>query len=128
MTRPRQYSLDCLRIIATVLIVFHHYQQVTGAYFQGKINFSGGRFYFGYVVEFFFLLSGFFMYSYVRKIQKEDLAFRQYIERRFVRLLPLVLISGIAYEIFLYYYTEVIGQSWFDISISIWGARWLGFC
>lgn len=60
----RNYSLDVLRIIATVLIVFHHYQQATGAFFEGCLNFFNGRFYFGYIVEFFFLLSGFFMVNY----------------------------------------------------------------
>ena len=62
MGNERKYSLDVLRIIATILIVFHHYGQVTGLYLEGHINYWNGRFYFGYVVEFFFLLSGYFMY------------------------------------------------------------------
>ena len=59
MGNERKYSLDVLRIIATILIVFHHYGQVTGLYLEGHINYWNGRFYFGYVVEFFFLLSGY---------------------------------------------------------------------
>lgn len=54
MGNERRYSLDALRIIATILIIFHHYQQVIGGYFEGHINFWNGRFYFGYIVEFFF--------------------------------------------------------------------------
>ena len=51
-THNRDYSLDILRIAATILIVFHHYQQCTGAFFEGRLNFYNGRFYFGYIVEF----------------------------------------------------------------------------
>lgn len=53
MGNERKYSLDVLRIIATILIIFHHYGQVTGLYLEGHINYWNGRFYFGYVVEFF---------------------------------------------------------------------------
>lgn len=35
----RLYSLDVLRIVATICIVFHHYQQITGAFFEGGLNF-----------------------------------------------------------------------------------------
>lgn len=34
MGNKRSYSLDVLRIIATILIIFHHYQQVTGAFLR----------------------------------------------------------------------------------------------
>ena len=50
MTNERKYSLDVLRILATVLIVFHHYGQVTGLYLEGHVNYWNGRFYFGYMV------------------------------------------------------------------------------
>lgn len=43
----RNFSLDFLKIVATIGIIFHHWQQVTGAYFENHINFYNGRFYWG---------------------------------------------------------------------------------
>lgn len=116
----RKYSLDVLRIIATILIVFHHYQQVTGVYYEGHINFYNGRFYFGYVVEFFFLLSGYFMWRYVEKIEN-GLSFPKFFAPRALRLLPLVFIGGITYEVLLYIYQQTCGGDWFGVSITVWG-------
>lgn len=120
MTNERKYSLDVLRILATVLIVFHHYGQVTGLYLEGHVNYWNGRFYFGYMVEFFFLLSGYFMYRYVEKIHK-GLTFKKFFLPRALRLLPLVLISGVVYEVLLGIYQKVCGGDWFGISITVWG-------
>ena len=33
--RQRIGGLDVLKVIATILIVFHHYQQITGAFWEG---------------------------------------------------------------------------------------------
>lgn len=38
--KKRNYALDFLKGIATIAILFHHYQQVTGAVFH--YNFLGG--------------------------------------------------------------------------------------
>lgn len=115
----RTGSLDFLRIIATILIVFHHFQQVTGARFGG-IDFYGGNFNYGLIVEFFFVLSGFFMFRYITRI-KQGLSFKKFILKRVTRLLPLVLISSIVYCIFLYFYSLIYQDSWHGVSISVWG-------
>ena len=120
MGNERRYSLDVLRIIATILIIFHHYGQVTGLYLEGHINYWNGRFYFGYVVEFFFLLSGYFMYRYIGKITN-GLTFKKFFLPRALRLLPLVFISGITYEVLLGIYQKVCGGDWFGVSITVWG-------
>lgn len=124
MTEERYYSLDFLKIIATIGIIFHHWQQVTGAYFENHINFCNGRFYWGYLVELFFVLSGFFCYRYIRKI-REGMDFKAFILRRIKRLLPMVAITAIAYEINLYFYyslyTQGVEGSWFGVTITFWG-------
>ena len=58
--KERYYNLDLIKSIAAVFIVFHHYQQMANVKFDG-INFFGGSFYWGYLVELFFLISGFVM-------------------------------------------------------------------
>ena len=112
--------MDILRIAATILIIFHHYQQTTGAFFEGHVNYYNGRMYFGYIVEFFFLLSGYLMYRYVQKIQN-GLSFREYYVPKFLRFAPMVLISGITYEMLLWYYTTICGKDWCGLSVTIWG-------
>lgn len=58
----RYYNLDLIKVVASILIVFHHYKQLSGAVFNG-INLFGGDFYWGYLVELFFVISGFVMAS-----------------------------------------------------------------
>lgn len=115
----REYSLDLIRIIATILIVFHHYQQVTGAVFD-SINFWNGKFYFGYMVELFFILSGYFMYKYIAKIKKGE-SFSGFYKKRFLRLFPLMLFGAIMYEIFIIIYQRVYNELWFGIHPTLWG-------
>lgn len=119
MEKNRSYSLDFLKIIATILIVFHHYQQILNIEFKG-INFYGGKFYFGYLVEFFFLVSGFLMFNYIEKI-KVGLTFKDFFIRRIIRLMPLIIIAAISYEILLYIYPKVFGDYFYNLKPDFWG-------
>lgn len=117
----RFYSLDIFKIIATIFIVFHHYQQISRVYFQNQVNFFGGKFNFGYMVELFFILSGFFMFSYIKKI-KDGLSFKEFYFRRAKRLLPPVVVSAITYVILLFIYEKIYLQAWsFGRQPSLWG-------
>lgn len=78
----REYSLDLLKILATIMIVFHHYQQGEEVVFS-HWNFFNGKFYFGWLVELFFMLSGYFMFRYVEKIQN-GLSFKQFYLKRYL--------------------------------------------
>lgn len=114
----RIYSLDFLRIVAAVFIIFHHYQQLTGVFFTGELNFHGGNFDFGYLVELFFILSGFLAYNIV---DKKELSFSEFFLSKLKRLLPLVFISCIVYEIFLFLYKREGNGFWIlGPDISIW--------
>lgn len=114
----REYSLDTLKIAATIGIVFHHYQGNVGATFK-YINFSGGRFYFGHLVELFFILAGYFMYTYIKKIKK-GLTFKDFIVKRIMRLLPLLMVSTIAFCVIILIYRRVLGSNYYGVSISLW--------
>ena len=114
----RNYGLDIIKIFATILIVFHHYQQITGAVFN-RINFYNGRFPFGYIVELFFVISGYVIAPYIDKVLKDNLSMKEFLKKRFARLFPLVIISAIVYEVLIYIY--ILGQSWFGIQPTLWG-------
>ena len=74
--RERNYALDFLKIAATVTIFIYHYQQLLDVKFP-RFNIYGGRFDASCLVELFFLLSGYFMCTYERKI-KEGLDFKTF--------------------------------------------------
>lgn len=116
----RNYSLDFLKICATILIVLHHYQQVSGARFE-YVNFYEGRFYFGYIVELFFVLSGYFISRYSEKI-KGGAKFSEFFKRRAARLLPLVSIAVVCFDILMLIYKRVFGASWLNIEVTLWGS------
>lgn len=104
--QKRDYSLDFIKIIATIIIVFHHYQQVTGVIFDRGINFYNGIFYFGYVVELFFIISGYLMFDYIEKIYS-GLDFKNFFTKRFIRIFPMMVNAAIFYEFFLVIYQNI---------------------
>lgn len=116
----RNYGIDLLKIISTVLILFHHYQQVTGAYFS-SINFFQGKFYFGYIVELFFVISGYVVYPYIRMIYKDEIDLKLFYWKKFKRFFPMVAFGAIVYEILLYIYVYILHNNWFDIYPTLWG-------
>jgi peptidoglycan/LPS O-acetylase OafA/YrhL len=98
----RKYSLDFLKITATTFILFHHYQQYIGRSTDG-LNFVDGKFYFGYMVELFFILSGFFMFPYVDRIYK-GLTFKEFYIPRIKRLVPMLALTAVAFQAFAFIY------------------------
>ena len=93
----RIYSIDFLRVIASIFIVMYHYQIFGGYFIPGGLNFAGGRFDFSTMVEFFFLSAGFFEVS-ISKCR--EMSFRKFFIPKAVRLIPQVALSVVVYEIF----------------------------
>lgn len=115
----RQYSLDFLKVIATVLILFHHYQQFISGSFDTGINFYGGKYNFGCMVELFFILSGYFMYPYIEKIE-QGMLLKDFFIPRYVRLIPMVAVSAFAYQFLVLVHIKTVGIAWFMDSFSLW--------
>lgn len=98
----RIYNLDILKILAAVGIVCHHYQQLSGVYFTKGINFYGGVFSFGSLVELFFIISGVLMAMTVKP--SETINIVKQIKKRLIRILPMTALSVIVmYIIYLIY-------------------------
>ena len=122
MKDSRKVLPDILRVVLTALILFHHYQQLTGTFFYRGINFYGGKFYFGYIVEFFFLMSGFFMVPYVTKIQ-EKMSFPTFFGKRLIRLLPSLIVTTVLYDVALFFYVRLCnGTLRYPTDINIFGS------
>lgn len=121
MKTERSYGLDFLKVLATIGIVFHHFQQVTGAVYEKHINFWGTWFYWGYLVEFFFILSGYFMYKYIDVIYDQKIHLSEWFLNRAKRLLPMVAISAVVYELVILAYYFLHDQSWMGIQVTVWG-------
>ena len=111
----RIYSLDLLRVFAIIMIILHHYQQLTGAWFGGKYSFLR----FGVAVEFFFVVSGFLTYKYV---ENKEILFPEFIVNKAMRLLPMVTITSISYEALLYVFNRVCQTQWpLGNNLTVWG-------
>lgn len=107
----RLCGLDFVKIIATLFIVLHHYQQAHQVYFENGINFYYGKFYFGWLVELFFVISGFVMLPYVERI-KNGLDFKKYFGGRYFRFQPLMAISVGACAFLLYLFKIMYLRPW----------------
>lgn len=117
----RNYSLDFLKILAAIGIVFHHFQATTGAQYDYFINFHGGWFNWGYLVELFFIISGYFMYRYIPVIQEGKVTLLDFWKKRALRLLPMAAISVIVFEIILLIHNTVHGSNLWGMEVSLWG-------
>lgn len=122
----RDYSLDVLKIVGTILIIFHHYQQITGAVFS-RINFWNGTFTFGYLVEMFFLISGFLMLNYISKIEN-GLSFKDFFVRRWLRFAPTVTFAAVSEQVFIIFYKKLYGESFFGLEPSLGGSIVASLC
>ena len=106
LPKGRNGAIDFLRFAASVILVLHHYQQVNNVFIDNGVNFYSGHFYWGFLVDLFFMISGFFLISSSDRITDGTLKFKDYYLHKCVRLLPLVSLAGVIYFFvnnFLYY-------------------------
>lgn len=115
MDKIRFYNLDILKLVSAILIVFHHYQQLTNIRFN-FINFYGGIIPFGFIVELFFMISGFLM----AMTYKRDGKLFGKIGKRLLRLMPMASISVIVCLIIEFIYKVKMGNT------LLWD-RWYSF-
>lgn len=100
--KKQEGSLNLLKLLAASIIVFHHFQQLSGASFPGRLNFAGGSFYWGYMVELFFMLSGYFTLHYLEDPSFAEKGYFRFIFGKYLRFLPLLALTGAVTAIVLY--------------------------
>lgn len=116
--KSRYSELDFIKIIATALIVCHHFQQVLEIKFD-YINFYYGRFNFGYLVEMFFIISGICSHRWVEQVQQKG--FIEFYKKRILRLLPLTALSVVLNAAFMLGYNQCFGEWLYGVVPSIKG-------
>lgn len=127
----RIYSLDFLRILAIVGILIYHFQQIfdyTPAYFP---NLHTGNFNASYLVEFFFILSGFLSLRDSKRLlgnssvsnNADAVSLASYIKQKAKRLLPVIFLPCIAYTVISYIFRSMLGNGgwYFDTVVDIPG-------
>lgn len=118
--KSRDGSLDFLKTAATICIVFHHYQQSTGAQFAKGINFYSGKFSFADLVELFFVISGFLMLAYEDRI-RNGLSFPVFFAKRHLRFLPLMTLGAFVWELFIELHNLFFRKLFQNQTASVWG-------
>lgn len=107
MQKERNYTLDFIKVLSALFIVLHHYWQITNIQTSKGINFYGGYITWGYIVELFFVISGFLMYKYIKIISERKISVKEWYLKRALRLLPMVVISVLVYDIALCVYHKI---------------------
>lgn len=117
----RNYSLDIIKIVATVVILLHHYQQVFNVRFDKGINYYGGSFSFGWFVELFFVISGFVIAKYEDPIKNYRISFRQFFLKRYLRFFPLLPMSCILFEFVAGTYNNIADSAFLKMNVDLFG-------
>lgn len=108
----RFYTLDFLKFIGALLILQHHYQLNTG------LVIIGGNFYWGFIVEFFFLVSGFLAVNSIEKVKQQT--FRNFLANKFSRLYPMAIITVLGYAIGEWIFYRQTGLWYRNVDVGLW--------
>ena len=112
---PTSFYNRPIKFVSAILIIFHHYQQDLEITLSG-INFCNGGFYFGYLVELFFIISGFLAASGIEKTEKQD--FGEFFINKAIRIYPMAWISILVCTVVLMLY-KLTFNNWLE-TVGIW--------
>jgi len=116
-TKERHYSLDAIKFVASIMLMFHHYQQFSGLSFT-YINFHNGKIYMGYLVELFFLLSGFF--AATLNTGEKKVTFADYMKKKMIRLYPMCMLATLVYALAAWVYRFTMQVWWKGCPLGLW--------
>ncbi|WP_020006084.1 acyltransferase family protein [Brachyspira innocens] len=95
------YSIEFIRFLFLIAILIAHASYLTGQTipYRGDISIA---------VNFFFLISGYFLYF---EVQNKNISFKNFVIKKIIRLLPLCVLSSLLHIIL--YYSGVIKQPFY---------------
>lgn len=96
-TGKREYALDVLKTLIIITVLVHHYQSKFNVSF-GPLDFGNGKFYFGFMAEILFIISGYFSVSAIEKIQN-GMSFKKYFSGKYLRIVPVAAICTAVYSL-----------------------------
>lgn len=108
----RFYTLDFLKFVGALLILQHHYQLNTG------LLIIGGKFYWGFIVEFFFLVSGFLAVNSIEKVKQQS--FGKFLINKFSRLYPMAIVTVLGYAVGEWIFYRLTGLWYRDVDVGLW--------
>ncbi len=111
----KYYPLDFLKFIGAFLILLHHYEGNTELVL---LSVFGKNFYWGLIVEFFFLVSGFLAANSIEKARNQS--FVDFISNKIGRLYPMAIITVIFYAVGEWIYFNITGIWYRDVYVGIW--------
>lgn len=115
--QKRYYTLDLIIFICSILILLHHFEQVFDIRFR-YLDLNHSSFYFGYLVELFFIISS-FLSSEKRKIST-DQSFRSYFRHKIIRLYPMCFLSITMILVINFLSIFINGYSLITDGLGIW--------
>ncbi|HEY3638896.1 MAG TPA: acyltransferase [Rhizomicrobium sp.] len=131
MTAKRLYSLDVLRGVAALAIIFWHWQHFFGLHGTWEAGWSRGQepgyalfkplFEEGWVaVDIFFAVSGFvFFWLYLEPVRKREIGAAKFALQRFSRLYPLYFVTLLAAAALQFTFHQATGN-WFIFDANDW--------
>lgn len=119
-TKERSYALDFIKVIATTIILFHHYQQIGRVWYENHPNFFyNPHFDWSLMVELFFAISGFFAF---KSQSATKMRLGSYLSGKLYRLLPLMACSTVVYAVLSYVHVIFHHEPWFFSKYpNLWG-------
>ena len=117
--KPTYYpSFDLLKFFCAILIVLHHYQMVFGFWLEGRLNFNNGYFYFGLMVELFFIISG--ILSENSFYRSPLSSFTSFFSKKYMRFFPMCFITVTIYTLLQWIGVSLNGAFFLEQPVSIW--------
>lgn len=113
----RIYSLDIVKFFMSIFLVYFHCVEITGITDIIQL-YTGNKIMLLYMVEMFYIISGFLIAGGLDKIRQMD--FKDYIVKKIVRIYPVAMLSVCVAAVIGFVYYKLYNEFFLGIKISLW--------